>query len=70
FLIVRAGDQGEMRMDAHFRFYGAWMHLRTDPQIARFYHSTIRKHPTAAACQTIPVFLPRHCWNSIRDISS
>ena len=31
FLIVRANDKGEMRMDAHFRLYGAWMHLRADP---------------------------------------
>ncbi len=31
FLIVRFGEQGEMRKDAHFRHYDAWMHLSAGP---------------------------------------
>ncbi len=57
FLIVRAGDQGEMHTDVHFRFYDAWMHLRTDPQIARYYNRTIRKHPIAARLPNHPGLL-------------
>ena len=58
FLIVRAADQGEMRTDAHFRLYDAWMHLRADPQITRFNNSTIRKHPTEVSRQFITTLFP------------
>ena len=58
FLIVRAGNQGEMRMEAHFRHYDAWMHLSADPQIARYYNRTIRKHPAAARLLNHPGILP------------
>ena len=44
-----------MRTDAHFRLYDAWMHLRADPQITRFNNSTIRKHPTEADRQSLPI---------------
>lgn len=57
FLIVRTGNQGEMRTDAHFRRYGARMRLIADPGIAIFCVRTIRKHPSAAPPQ-IPPGLP------------
>ena len=47
-----------MRKDAHFRLYDAWMHLRADPQIARFNNSTIRKHPTEVSRQSLPILFP------------
>ena len=38
-----------MRMDAQFRLYGARMHLRADPQIARYYTELLENtHPQPA----------------------
>ncbi len=47
---MRDMNQGEMRTDAHFRLYGAWMRLITDPGIAILYSALLENtQPQPAA---------------------
>ena len=48
-----------MRMDAHFRLYGAWMHLRADLETAGFYIALLENTQPRLSRQTGSVPSPR-----------